>query len=284
MNTNINTDNYEAYLLDYLEGNLSPDEAEQLKAFVAAQGMDWDELTEELPHLEAPAIAHPDKESLKNRPLSLSKGRTERTIPLYVKIASAAAAAGLLLTVTLWPEKQTPTIEPITDQSPLNTTEITIDSVVVPVMPEVIETTSKRTTIKKKAVAPDRVLVAEFPELKMIAMTKIPVDTPAAEFKRPTSLWNTEYLNNEWDSTQLASNTNDVDFEAYQHNPSLISRGLLWLTDGRHDSFGSLIHTSLSTAKKEVSLAATDLALTAYNRADERFEEMKENWQEKRGE
>ena len=40
MNTNINIDNYEAYLLDYLEGNLSPDKAEQLKAFVVAQGLD----------------------------------------------------------------------------------------------------------------------------------------------------------------------------------------------------------------------------------------------------
>ena len=51
MKTNITIDNYEAYLLDYMEGNLSPDEAEQLKAFVAAQGLDWNELTEELPHL-----------------------------------------------------------------------------------------------------------------------------------------------------------------------------------------------------------------------------------------
>ena len=61
MKTIITIDNYEAYLLDYMEGNLSPDEAEQLKAFVAAQGLDWDELTEELPHLEAPQIASSGK-------------------------------------------------------------------------------------------------------------------------------------------------------------------------------------------------------------------------------
>ena len=96
MKTNITTDNYEAYLLDYMEGNLSPDEAEQLKAFVATQGMDWDELTEELPHLETPQIAFEGKEKLKKK---------AAVVPLYVKIASVAAAAGLLLTVTLWPEK-----------------------------------------------------------------------------------------------------------------------------------------------------------------------------------
>ena len=98
MKTNINTDNYEAYLLDYMEGNLSSDEAEQLKTFVAAQGLDWAELTQELPHLEAPALTYDGKEQLKQRSLSLSKGRSsDNVIPLYVKIASAAAAAGLLL-------------------------------------------------------------------------------------------------------------------------------------------------------------------------------------------
>jgi hypothetical protein len=40
----------------------------------------------------------------------------------------------------------------------------------------------------------------------------------------------------------------------------------------------------LHTAKEEVNLAATDFALTAYYRADERFEEAKEQWQEKREE
>ena len=88
MNTNITTDNYEAYLLDYMEGNLSPDEAEQLKAFVVAQGLDWNELTEDLPHLKAPQIKFEGKEHLKK------KGAL---VPLYIKIASAAAAHRLLM-------------------------------------------------------------------------------------------------------------------------------------------------------------------------------------------
>ena len=47
MKTNITIDNYEAYLLDYVEGNLSPEGAAELKAFITAPGLDWDELTEE---------------------------------------------------------------------------------------------------------------------------------------------------------------------------------------------------------------------------------------------
>ena len=115
MKTNITIDNYEAYLLDYMEGNLSPDEAVQLKTFVAAQGMDWEELTEELPHLEAPAVTYQGKENLKK------KGTI---VPLYVKIASAAAAAGLLLTVTLWPEKSMPRVEPIANLKPIEVSRI----------------------------------------------------------------------------------------------------------------------------------------------------------------
>ena len=69
-----------------------------------------------------------------------------------------------------------------------------------------------------------------------------------------------------------------------ERNLSFIGKGIYRLTDGRHDSFASIISTGLSTAKKEFNLAATDIAMTAYYRADERFEEVKENWQDKRGE
>lgn len=83
---------------------------------------------------------------------------------------------------------------------------------------------------------------------------------------------------------------NEYDFnsfskdEEFDREPSLISKGLLWLTKGRHDSFASIIASGLTTAKKELDLAATDFALTAYNRADESIEEAKEYWEEKRGE
>ena len=38
---NITIDNYEAYLLDYMDGQLNPEKTLQLKQFVAAQGLDW---------------------------------------------------------------------------------------------------------------------------------------------------------------------------------------------------------------------------------------------------
>ena len=69
-----------------------------------------------------------------------------------------------------------------------------------------------------------------------------------------------------------------------ERNLSFIGKGIYRLTDGRHDSFASIISVGLSTAKKEFNLAATDIAMKAYYRADERFEEAKENWQNKRGE
>ena len=42
--------------------------------------------------------------------------------------------------------------------------------------------------------------------------------------------------------------------------------------------------SSAAIPKKEVVLAATDIATTAYYRADDRFEEAKERWEEKLGE
>ena len=65
---------------------------------------------------------------------------------------------------------------------------------------------------------------------------------------------------------------------------SLIGRSIYRITDGRHDSFSSIILSGLHTAKEEVNIAATGFALTAYYRADERFEEAMERWQDKREE
>jgi hypothetical protein len=96
MKTNITIDNYEAYLLDYLEGNLGPDEAEQLKAFVAAQGLDWNELTEELPHLEAPQIEFENKERLRQRPLSPEPVEGSKGQDIPATIAHWAATPGVL--------------------------------------------------------------------------------------------------------------------------------------------------------------------------------------------
>ena len=278
MKTNITTDNYEAYLLDYMEGNLSPDEAEQLKAFVATQGMDWDELTEELPHLETPQIAFEGKEMLKKK---------AAVVPLYVKIASIAAAAGLLLTVTLWPEKSMQKTETIAELKPI--------------LPDRLITASETTTLPTRTFhfAQPQVVKKEKPTISKTISERVetPLVAQLEPQKAPILPTSSTASEPDFDLLAFRMNTNlalalinEYDFnsfskdEEFDREPSLISKGLLWLTNGHHDSFASIIASGLNTAKKELDLAATDIALTAYNRADESFEEAKERWEEKRGE
>ena len=278
MKTNITIDNYEAYLLDYMEGNLGPDEAEQLKAFVAAQGLDWNELTEELPHLDAPQIEFENKERLKK------KGAL---VPLYVKIASAAAAAGLLLTVTLWPEKSMPKVEPVAELKPVLPTRLITSEESQSLPPRTISfaTTQNKTTQNKakkqpKSVRTDMALLADLQPIKAEGK---PIALTTTQAYDPDFGLIAYHLNSDPAFSQL-DEKNYVNTNEDERNLSFIGKGIYRLTNGRHDSFASIISTGLSTAKKEISLVATDAALTAYYRADERFEEVKENWQDKRGE
>ena len=278
MKTNITTDNYEAYLLDYMEGNLSPDEAEQLKAFVATQGMDWDELTEELPHLEAPQIAFKGKEKMKKK---------ATVVPLYVKIASIAAAAGLLITVTLWPEKSMQKTETIAELKPILPGRLITASETTTLPPRTFRFVQPQVVKKERPTISETVSKrVEMPLVAQLESQKAPIlptsstasepDFDLLAFRMNTNL--ALALINEYDFNSFSKD------EEFDREPSLISKGLLWLTKGRHDSFASIIASGLTTAKKELDLAATDFALTAYNRADESIEEAKEYWEEKRGE
>ena len=278
MKTNITTDNYEAYLLDYMEGNLSPDEAEQLKAFVAAQGLDWNELTEELPHLEAPVLAYENKEGLK---------KNAAVVPLYVKIASAAAAAGLLLTVTLWPQKSLPKVEPIADLKPVAATHIERPLERLALQTRPTQFVKQNVVVREKKVEVEKVimekmempLVAELPPIKSESMQ---IESSISGFMEPDLALLAYRMSTERAFAQLNGNSFEENVE--DEGVSLIGRGLLWLTGGRHSSFASLINSGLSQAKKETIEAATDIALAAYQRADEQLEEAKERWEEKRGE
>ena len=282
MKTNITIDNYEAYLLDYMEGNLSPDETEQLKAFVAAQGLDWNELTEELPHLEAPQIEFENKERLKK------KGAL---VPLYVKIASAAAAAGLLLTVSLWPEKSMPKVEPIASLKPIEVSKINTNEPIALLPRRITESIDPlpRTDLRgddmlsEGHITSERTAMPLLAELPAKTASILQTDMPFSGFDEPdfdlmAYRMNTELAMLQFNGNGFSNETED------ERDLSLIGKGIYLLTDGRHDSFASIISTGLNTAKKEFNLAATDIALTAYYRADERIEEVKENWQDKRGE
>ena len=273
MKTIITTDNYEAYLLDYMEGNLSPDEAEQLKAFVAVQGLDWDELTEELPHLEAPQITYEGKESLKKK---------ATIVPLYVKIASAAAAAGLLLTVSLWPEKSMPKMEPVAELKPILPTRLITSEENQTLPPRTISFVVPQTKAKKqpKPIRTETALLADLQPLKAegtpIALTTTQLETP--DFDLMAYNMNNNLAISKYNENELVDDTEDED------ELSIIGKGIYRLTNGSYDSFASIISSGLSTAKKEITVAATDMALTAYHQVDERFEEVKEHWEEKLGE
>ena len=273
MKTNITTDNYEAYLLDYMEGNLSPDEAEQLKAFIAAQGLDWEELTEELPQLEAPQITYEGKESLKKK---------TTIVPLYVKIASAAAAAGLLLTVSLWPEKSMPKMEPVAELKPILPTRLITSEENQALPPRTIKFVAPQTkaTKQSKAVRTETALLANLQPLNAegasIALTTTQLET--SDFDLIAYNMNDNLAFSTYSENELVNDTEDED------ELSLIGKGIYRLTNGSYDSFASIISSGLSTAKKEITLAATDMALTAYHQVDERFEEVKEHWEEKLGE
>ena len=275
---NITIDNYEAYLLDYVEGNLSPEGAAELRQFVAAQGLDWDELTEELPHLEAPSLAYENKEGLKKK---------ATVMPLYVKIASAAAAAGLLLTVTLWPDKSMPKMEPVAELKPVLPTRLITSEEVQTIPPRTVSfvaTQNKmaQNKVKKQpiAVRTETTLLAD---LQPMRAEGTPIALTATHAYEPDF----DLIAYQMDANLAFAQYNESSFRngfEDERDLSLIGRGLLRLTNGRHDSFGSIISSGISTAKKEIGLAATDMALTAYHRADERFEEAKQRWQEKRGE
>ena len=275
---NITIDNYEAYLVDYLDGNLSESETKQLRSFVAAQGLDWDELTEELPHLEAPALAYENKEGLKKK---------ATVVPLYAKIASAAAATGLLLTVSLWPEKSLPKVDPIAELQPIAATRIERprERLALPTRPA--QFVKQNVVVGEKKVEVEEIvmekmempLVAELPQIKV---KEARIETTSPIFTEPDFDYLAYRINAGMALAQYENHSFDENVE--NEDVSLIGRGLLWLTGGRHSSFASLINSGLRQAKKETIEAATDMALAAYQRADEQLEEAKERWEEKHGE
>ena len=279
---NITTDNYEAYLIDYLDGNLSDDETEQLKQFVAAQGLDWAELTEGLPHLEAPQIVYQNKSAL--RSLSLSKGRSDKEkrhiVPLYIKIASAAAAAGLLLTIGLWPEKSLPEVEPIAELKPIHS-QLTITEGPFQIVPKsAIPFTKIQGSRKEAKSQPTRMEIETIAALSPMKAQEI-ATFETSDFALASDIELLRYrMENEATLARLAFESTFVE----EMPISFIGRGIYRMTEGRHASIGDLINAGLHIAKKEIKKASADAALATYYRAEEHYEEAKEYWQEKREE
>lgn len=115
----ISINNYEIYLIDYMEGRLNDAEIQQLKAFCAQNNIDFEELTEDLPVLDSPDVTFDEKECLLKDEIvpfddidedqcilkpdtsivfkdKESLKKKAFIVPLYAKIAAAAAVIALL--------------------------------------------------------------------------------------------------------------------------------------------------------------------------------------------
>ena len=236
---NINIDNYEAYLLDYQDGNLSAEETAQLKAFVEAQGMDWAELTEEMPQLMAPAVFFEGKESLK---------RKSKVIPLFVKIASAAAAA--LLFILIWkPGSRMPEQEMTAELKPIGASEVAVEETVLLAESQASFKlpATKATSVAKRNAAPQtREAQPLLAELKPVVSPYL----PELEFQGALA-----YGDHLMDENYPMEDEDQYFHLDDQNELSLVSRGIQKLTDGKCDSFASMFREGWQMAKTELAMA-----------------------------
>lgn len=268
---NINNDNYEAYLLDYIEGKLSHEEAAVLHAFIVSQGLDWDELTEAMPHLKAPQIEFKNKQRLKKKSV---------VVPLYVKMASAAAVTGLLLTIGLWPEKQRPKVESVAELKPIEP-HLTVTETPIRIMPrKTVHYADAQLISKESKTMLERIAVESVAPLPPLKPQK-PLALADADYAMQSNIVLLRYR---MEARQaFAYLPESLSYE--KEMPStLIGKGIYWMSEGRHCSLGDIINEGLHLAKREVVRATTEAALTAYYRAEEQIEETREYWQEKYGE
>lgn len=80
--------------------------------------------------------------------------------------------------------------------------------------------------------------------------------------------------NQEWDDNN--------DYEYYDHHrPSLIGKGISWLSKGRYGSIGEIVSDGLRIAKREVIELSEQALVAVYIKADESFDEAKNRWEER---
>ena len=152
----IRINNYEAFLIDYMEGHLNDAETQQLKDFCAQNNIDFEELTEDLPVLESSSETYNEKENLfKNEIVTddIDEGRCilkpdtsivfkdkeslkkkAFIVPLYAKIAAAVAVIALLFGLFWLPKTENSNIneQPILVELTPETTEAVSDTVLIP--------------------------------------------------------------------------------------------------------------------------------------------------------
>lgn len=237
---NINIDNYEAYLIDYLDGNLTAEETAQLKAFVEAQGLDWAGLTEEMPQLAAPSVVFENKEALKRKPM---------VIPMFVKIVSAAAAVALLFILVWKPGSRMPEQEMTAELKPIGANEVAVEETVLLAESQASFKlpATKATSVAKRNAAPQtREAQPLLAELKPVVSPYL----PELEFQGALA-----YGDHLKDENYLMEDEDQYFHLDDQNELSLVSRGIQKLTDGKCDSFASMFREGWQMAKTELAMA-----------------------------
>ena len=236
---NINIDNYEAYLLDYLDGNLNAEEMAQLKAFVEAQGLDWTELTEEMPQLTAPAVVFENKETLKHKP---------KVIPMFVKIASAAAAVALLFVLVWKPGSRLRDLEMTAELKPIGAQEVVEEPMLL------AESQARFIVPKQTKPVPKQ---SQDPKVSVSTRASEMVEVPLLAELQPKGV--SSLSSQFFPSVLMASDISEPEFMAYQQPDmddrelSLLRRGFLVMTDGQFDSFGGMLKESWRSVKVELA-------------------------------
>ena len=183
-----------------------------------------------------------------------------------------------------------PKLEPIAELKPILPERLITASETTALPPRTIQFVLPQVVRREKATIDEPVseTISERVEMPLVAQLK-PQKAQILSISTTIEKPNFDLLAYRMNTDLALAQINEYGFDGFSGKEeddrelSLIGKGLLWLTNGRHDSFASIISSGLSTAKSEISLAATDMALAAYNNVSEQFEEAKERWEEKHG-
>lgn len=276
---NINNDNYEAYLVDYLDGQLSDDECRQLKQFVALQGHDLDALVSDLPYLEPQAIEYVHKESLKKQ---------AKMLPLFTRVAAAAAAVTLLFAL-IWNQNDTqPEPLPMAESRPNAVQAIEKAEKTHPVSTTEFAQTAEAIQQKAIAPAPKR----EAPKPTNASLSEADCERHVSQLLAtltPVPAHEVQYSDDFLVENDLLPRlpfypiypddavAETLDYPSIEQK-SWLAKGILLATNGKYSSISELIHHGTYRASHEVIHHTTKAALTAYYMIDSRIEASKERF------
>lgn len=195
---------------------------------------------EEYPRLTPPDVVYEHKASLK-KPV---------VMPLYAKIAAAAAAVALLLGI-FWLRSGLPEQELVAE---LNA--VKVDVLVTEETCPLAESQA-RFVVPRKAVKP-----SVMPNVDVVACERAQIPM-LAELQPKTALILVPMDYQLLQDVDVFYASNDlvtpIEEDAYEEEMSLVGRSIYKWTDGEHDSFASMVSEGLQSFKTEMASIATTI-------------------------